>query len=83
MSSRDQFHCNALYDQHLRTLQLKGLEPKTIEAYARAVRRLAEFLWRIAVRIPDSFELFSNGDSKSGSSNPEAGRAYARPIPIC
>ncbi len=27
------------YDAHLRHLRLKGLRPKTIEAYARGVRR--------------------------------------------
>jgi hypothetical protein len=30
----------AAYQQHLQHLQLKGLRPKTIEAYARAVRRI-------------------------------------------
>jgi hypothetical protein len=34
--------------QHLQPLQLKGLRPKTIEAYARAVRRIgASFDHRI------------------------------------
>ncbi len=28
------------YDRHLKHLQLKGLRPKTIEAYARAIRRI-------------------------------------------
>jgi len=33
-----QFKCQ--YDIHLQHLQLKGLRPKTIEAYARALRRI-------------------------------------------
>jgi integrase/recombinase XerD len=36
------------YDQHLKHLQLKGLQPKTIDAYARAIRRIgAYFDYRI------------------------------------
>jgi len=31
------------YDAHLRHLRLKGLRPKTIEAYARGVRRMGEY----------------------------------------
>jgi integrase/recombinase XerD len=31
------------YQAHLRHLRLKGLQPKTIEAYARGVRRLGEY----------------------------------------
>lgn len=30
------------YEQHLKHLKLKGLRPKTIEAYARAIRRIGE-----------------------------------------
>lgn len=32
----------AAYQQHLQHLKLKGLQPKTIEAYARAVRRIGD-----------------------------------------
>ena len=32
-----------LYDIHLRHLRLKGLRPKTIEAYSRGVRRMGEY----------------------------------------
>ena len=36
------------YDQHLKHLKLKGLQPKTIDAYSRAIRRLgAYFDYRI------------------------------------
>jgi len=36
------------YESHLKHLRLKGMQPKTIEAYAHGVRRLGErFEWRI------------------------------------
>ena len=31
------------YASHLRHLKLKGLQPKTIEAYSRGIRRLGEY----------------------------------------
>jgi integrase/recombinase XerD len=31
------------YDSHLRHLRLKGLRPKTIEAYSRGIRRMGEY----------------------------------------
>lgn len=31
------------YETHLKHLKLKGLQPKTIEAYARAVRRIGMY----------------------------------------
>lgn len=31
------------YESHLRHLKLKGLQPKTIEAYARGIRRMGEY----------------------------------------
>ena len=30
------------YQSHLKHLKLKGLQPKTIEAYSRAIRRIGE-----------------------------------------
>ena len=36
-----QFNHN--YQSHLKHLKLKGLQPKTIEAYSRAIRRLGEY----------------------------------------
>ena len=30
------------YARHLQHLKLKGLQPKTIEAYSRAIRRIGE-----------------------------------------
>ncbi|MBK1702830.1 phage integrase N-terminal SAM-like domain-containing protein, partial [Thiococcus pfennigii] len=40
-ASRD--HFQSRYDTHLKHLKLKGLQPKTIEAYARAVRRVGAY----------------------------------------
>ena len=31
------------YDSHLRHLKLKGLQPKTIEAYSRGIRRMGAY----------------------------------------
>ena len=36
-------HFDRQYQRHLKHLKLKGLQPKTIEAYARAIRRLGEY----------------------------------------
>ena len=36
-------HFNPLYESHLKHLRLKGLRPKTIEAYARAMRRIGAY----------------------------------------
>ncbi len=35
---------NQRYQQHLQHLKLKGLQPKTIDAYSRAIRRIGEGL---------------------------------------
>jgi hypothetical protein len=37
------------YARHLQHLKLKGLQPKTIEAYSRAIRRIGD-----AVTVPTS-----------------------------
>ena len=39
-------HFDRQYQTHLKHLKLKGLQPKTIEAYARAIRRLGEYFAR-------------------------------------
>ncbi|WP_248885337.1 phage integrase N-terminal SAM-like domain-containing protein [Igneacidithiobacillus siniensis] len=36
-------HFNRQYRIHLKHLKLKGLQPKTIDAYARAIRRLGDY----------------------------------------
>ncbi|WP_102505623.1 tyrosine-type recombinase/integrase [Salinivibrio kushneri] len=43
MTPLQQRHFGALYQQHLDNLTLQGKRPATIDAYARAVRRIAEF----------------------------------------
>jgi len=40
-SNNPQF--NRYYELHCKHLRLKGLQPKTIEAYSRAIRRLGDF----------------------------------------
>lgn len=35
-------HFEQQYHTHLKHLKLKGLQPKTIEAYSRAIRRIGE-----------------------------------------
>lgn len=36
-------HFDQQYQLHLKHLKLKGLQPKTIDAYARAIRRLGGY----------------------------------------
>ena len=36
-------HFNLQYQTHLKHLKLKGLQPKTIDAYARAIRRIGDY----------------------------------------
>jgi site-specific recombinase XerD len=43
MSSPSATDFDRLYQAHLKHLKLKGLQPKTIEAYARAVRRAGDY----------------------------------------
>lgn len=43
MNLQQQRHFEALYQQHLNNLTLQGKRPATIDAYARAVRRIAAF----------------------------------------
>lgn len=48
MTSPFPTHFNQQYEAHLKHLRLKGLQPKTIQAYARAIRRIgAYFDYRI------------------------------------
>ena len=53
---------NRLYETHLKHLRLKGLQPKTIEAYARAIRRIgAYFDYRIEdLSEPQLIEYFTD-----------------------
>jgi integrase len=60
-----------LYRQHLQHLELKGLRPKTIEAYARAMRRIgAHFDYQVSaltqVQLADYFTQLKATHSWSG-----------------
>jgi len=43
MTNTSSVHFDRQYQTHLKHLKLKGLQPKTIDAYARAIRRLGEY----------------------------------------
>lgn len=43
MPSASSAEFDALYQSHLKHLKLKGLQPKTIDAYARAIRRAGDY----------------------------------------
>ena len=43
MTASSQAEFDQRYEVHLKHLKLKGLQPKTIEAYSRAVRRMGEY----------------------------------------
>jgi site-specific recombinase XerD len=42
MDTASSAHFDRRYQRHLKHLKLKGLQPKTIEAYARAIRRIGK-----------------------------------------
>ena len=42
MNAASSAHFDQQYQRHLKHLKLKGLQPKTIEAYARAIRRIGK-----------------------------------------
>jgi len=42
MNKASSTHFDQQYQRHLKHLKLKGLQPKTIEAYARAIRRIGK-----------------------------------------
>lgn len=43
MNATTQAHFDRQYQLHLKHLKLKGLQPKTIDAYARAIRRIGDY----------------------------------------
>jgi len=53
MNTASTAHFDRQYQRHLKHLKLKGLQPKTIEAYSRAIRRIGE---RFEGRIDDLTE---------------------------
>ena len=46
MKTKPPAHFDQQYQTHLKHLKLKGLQPKTIDAYARAIRRIGEYFSR-------------------------------------
>ena len=40
MNKKEQQRFDELYDRHLNLLKINGMQPKTIEAYGRGVRRV-------------------------------------------
>jgi integrase/recombinase XerD len=42
MKASNNAQFNQYYAQHCKHLKLKGLQPKTIDAYARAIRRIGD-----------------------------------------
>jgi site-specific recombinase XerD len=43
MNATSSAHFDRQYQAHLKHLRLKGLQPKTIDAYARAIRRIGDY----------------------------------------
>jgi site-specific recombinase XerD len=43
MNTTSSTHFERQYQSHLKHLKLKGLQPKTIEAYSRAIRRIGDY----------------------------------------
>src|SRR4051794_14756322 len=43
MASTDRVEFDRRYQSHLKHLKLQGLQPKTIDAYARGIRRMGEY----------------------------------------
>ena len=43
MTTSPESHFKKNYQNHLKHLKLKGLQPKTIDAYARAIRRIGQY----------------------------------------
>src|SRR5450759_2252293 len=43
MNTASSAHFDRQYQSHLKHLKLKGLQPKTIEAYSRTIRRVGDY----------------------------------------
>ena len=43
MNPASSAHFDQQYQSHLKHLKLKGLQPKTVEAYSRAIRRIGDY----------------------------------------
>jgi len=51
-------HFNRQYQTHLKHLKLKGLQPKTIDAYARAIRHIGDYFSHDIVTVEEAQRLF-------------------------
>ncbi len=52
MTSSSESHFKQNYQTPLKQLKLKGLQPKTIGAYARAIRRVGEYSMNTSTTCP-------------------------------
>ena len=57
----DRSHFDQQYQTHLKHLKLKGLQPKTIDAYSRAIRRIGK---RFDYQIDSLTEAYLTGQTK-------------------
>lgn len=62
MKTKHAAHFDQQYQTHLKHLKLKGLQPKTIDAYARAIRRIGEYFSRDIDNLSEAqlTDYFSN-----------------------
>jgi integrase/recombinase XerD len=62
MNQLKEQHYNFIYEQHLINLRLQGKRPSTIDAYARAVRRITAFFDKSpdTLTTPDLKQYFNN-----------------------
>jgi site-specific recombinase XerD len=62
MNTASSAHFDQQYQTHLKHLRLKGLQPKTIDAYARAIRRIGSYFGHQidALTEPQLTDYFSN-----------------------
>ncbi len=62
MKTSSTTHFDQQYQTHLKHLKLKGLQPKTIDAYARAIRRIGDYFSRDIDNLSEAqlTDYFSN-----------------------
>ena len=85
MNKAQQARFNSLYQQHLNALKRQGKSQKTIEAYARAVRRIAEHFDRCPDRLTlddlkDYFTALVQSHSWAALAHPCASRHLYVPV---
>ena len=62
MNTASSAHFDRQYQNHLKHLKLKGLQPKTIDAYSRAIRRIGDYFGHQIDRLsePQLTDYFSD-----------------------